>query len=339
METGSKAVVTLGHGSGGRLTQALVRDVFLPRLGNPRLALLGDSAILGNPGGPIAFTTDGFVVSPRFFPGGDIGTLAVCGTVNDLAVAWSRPIALSASFIIEEGLPIEELVRIVDSMARAAVDAGVEVVTGDTKVVERGHGDGIYIVTAGVGAVWPDAPGGPDRMVEGDEIVVSGPIGDHGAVIAALRHGMEPGPGLASDCAPITVLVDALRESGVRPRFLRDPTRGGLATVLAEMARDVDMSAEIREDCIPIRREVRGLCEILGLESLFLACEGRMVAVVPRGSGLRAVDALRTVLSGQEAAVIGRLVPREAAPVILETAFGGRRLCDTPASEPLPRIC
>ena len=331
-------IITLGHGSGGRLTSDLVRDIFLPHLSNPRLDVMGDAAWLPRVEGRLAMTTDGFVVSPRVFPGGDIGCLAVYGTVNDLAVGGAQPLALSASFILEEGLPIDELRRHAESMGNAARHCGVEVVTGDTKVVQRGHGDGLYIVTAGVGRLRDQPPTGAASLLSGDEVVVSGPIGDHGAVIAAIRNGMDPGL-LKSDCGPVLPLVDALYSRGIMPRFLRDPTRGGLATVLSELAKEAGVTVELREADLPVRDEVRGVCDLLGLDPLFLACEGRMVAIVPAGQGSAAVAAMTGCPEGSGARIVGRIVARESGPVVMVTLSGGRRLYDTPASEPLPRIC
>mgnify|MGYP000966807852 CR=1 FL=1 len=331
-------VITLGHGSGGRLTGELVRDVFLPHLSNPRLDALGDAAWLPRVEGRLAMTTDGFVVSPRVFPGGDIGCLAVYGTVNDLAVGGSVPLALSASFLLEEGLPIDELKGFAASMGAAARRCGVEVVTGDTKVVERGHGDGVFVCTAGVGRLRDLPPTGVASVELSDEVVVSGPVGDHGGVIAALRNGLDPGA-LRSDCGPVLALVDALYAAGVRPRFLRDPTRGGLATVLAEFAKEAGRTVDLREADLPVRDEVHAVCDLLGLDPLYLACEGRVVAVVPGGQGAAAAAAFACVPEGKGAAVIGLVVPRESGPVALSTRYGGRRLYDTPTSEPLPRIC
>lgn len=331
-------VVTLGHGSGGRLTADLVREVFLPHLQNPRLAPLSDAAWLPRVEGRLALTTDGFVVSPRSFPGGDIGCLSVYGTVNDLAVGGAWPLALTAAFVLEEGLPLDELRAVAASMGQAAVRCGVEVVTGDTKVVQRGHGDGVYVVTAGVGQLRPQPPPGPGSVREGDEILVSGPVGDHGAVVAALRNGLDPGA-LRSDCDTVLPLVDALYGAGIRPRFLRDPTRGGLAGVLAEMARGAGLSAEIREEDLPVRDEVRAVCDVLGLDPLYLACEGRVAVVVPAGLGGAALATLQSAPGGEGAARIGRMVPAAPSPVVWVTRYGGRRLYDLPTSEPLPRIC
>ena len=284
-------------------------------------------------------STDGFVVSPLEFPGGDIGKLCVVGTLNDLAVAGAVPLWLSAAFILEEGLDLDRLDGIAASMGRTAAGAGVQIVTGDTKVVERGHGDGVYVVTTGVGRLRPEPPPGPTAACEGDAVIVSGSIGDHGAVIAALRMGLDVGAGLRSDCGPVFPLVDALYAAGVRPRFLRDPTRGGLVTVLAELAREARRSVELDESALPVRPEVEGVCAILGLEPLYLACEGRLVAVVAPGDADCALAALRAGPDGAGAAIVGRIVPETTGPVVLRTRFGGARLYDTLAADPLPRIC
>lgn len=329
-----RGVITLGHGSGGLWTRDLVREVFQRHLGNPALDAMGDSAVVPQVPAGLALTTDAFVVHPLFFPGGDIGSLAVFGTVNDLAVAGSVPLHLTAAFVLEEGLSVEDLDRIVASMARAAREAGVRVVAGDTKVVERGHGDGVFIVTSGVGRMRAQAPEGARAVRPGDAVLVSGPIGDHGAVIAAQRMGLSCG--LCSDCGPVTALVDALYEGGVRPRFLRDPTRGGVATVLAEMAREAGVGVEVFEEAIPVREGVHAVCEILGLDPLYLACEGRVVAVVAPEDREAALDAWMTV-SGDAARACGEV--RERGPVLVRTRTGGLRVCDLLASEPLPRIC
>lgn len=331
-------VITLGHGGGGLWTRDLVRDVFRRHLGNPALDAMGDAAVLPQVPAGLALTTDAFVVHPLFFPGGDIGSLSVFGTVNDLAVAGAVPLHLTAAFVLEEGLPIGDLDRIAASMAQAARQAGVQVVAGDTKVVERGHGDGVFIVTSGVGRMRAQAPAGAAAVRPGDAVLVSGPIGDHGAVIAARRMGLELSGGLQSDCGPVTALVDALYDAGVRPRFLRDPTRGGFATVLAEMAREAGACVEVVEEAVPVREGVRAVCEILGLDPLYLACEGRVVAVVAPEDREAALEAWTTV-SGGAARACGEVRERGPAPVLVRTWTGGLRVCDLLASDPLPRIC
>lgn len=331
--------ITLGHGSGGRLTHELVETVFKKTLADEMLDTSCDSAIIGPISGHIAMTTDAFVVSPLFFEGGDIGSLAINGTVNDLAVAGAEPRFISASFILEEGLCISDVSRIAASMARAASLAGVHVVAGDTKVVERGHGDGVYITTTGIGKMRDEPPAGIQAVQPGDIVLVSGPVGDHGAVIAAHRNGLEVEGGLTSDCASVATLVDAMYDAGVRPVFMRDPTRGGLATVLAEVASSCGLPVEIYEKDIPVRAGVTAVCDVLGIDPLYLACEGRVVVFTRPEQAATALDALRSRPEGALSTVIGRVMPGGAGPVVLVTRFGGRRLYDILASDPLPRIC
>jgi hydrogenase expression/formation protein HypE len=332
-------IISLGHGSGGRLTHELVREVFRRHFGNPLLAAEGDAAVLPAGAGGLAVTTDAFVVTPLEFPGGDIGALAVHGSVNDLAVTGAVPQYLSAAFILEEGLPLALLNRIADSMGRAAAACGVSVVAGDTKVVERGHGDGVYIVTTGVGRMRPVAPAGPGAVHAGDAVLVTGPVGDHGATIAAVRSGMTLTE-LVSDTASLVPCVDALYQAGCTPRFLRDATRGGLVTVLAELcAQAPSVSVVLHEADLPVRAAVRTVCGMLGLDPLYLACEGRAVVVVPAGQARTALEALQSVPAGQDAAIVGELAARAPSPVVLTTRYGGTRLYDMLASEPLPRIC
>ena len=347
-------LISLGHGAGGRLTHDLVRDLFAREFANPFLDPLGDAALCPRPEGPIALTTDSFVVDPIFFPGGDIGSLAVRGTVNDLAVAGARPLYLTLGVILEEGLPLDELSRIVASLAAAAREAGVAIVTGDTKVVERGKGDRIFLNTAGVGVLRPDYPRRDRGPRAGDAVLVSGPIGDHGAVILAARRELGLNAELESDCAAVTPLVDALFDAGVVPLFLRDPTRGGLAGVLADLAgEDASPShvagfqskdgpaagVEIDEEAIPIRSAVRAIGEITGIDPLHLACEGRVVAVVERGDLDRALGAWRALPAGASAAAIGRMGDEHPRRVVLRTGLGGARLLARPTAELLPRIC
>jgi hydrogenase expression/formation protein HypE len=335
------ARITLGHGAGGRLTQRLIRELFLPAYGNEMLEPLGDAALLPATGGALAFTTDGFVVSPLFFPGGDIGCLSVYGTVNDLAVAGARPLWLSLGMIIEEGLPLEDLRRVARSVRDAAARAGVQVVTGDTKVVERGKGDGLFITTAGVGLRRGAEP--PRPLQPGDAILVSGPLGDHGAVILSRQRGIRLESELLSDCAPVTPLVDALFAAGMTPLFLRDPTRGGLCGVLADLAGEDDPAAalavEADEGAIPVRPAVAAIGEITGIDPLHLACEGRVVAVVAEDEAARALAAWRALPEGRESALIGRMDAGSPGRVALRTILGGRRLLLRPAADPLPRIC
>ncbi len=331
--------ITLGHGTGGRLTHDLIRQTFVPALKNPLLTPLGDAALLPDLGGPLALTTDAFVVSPLFFAGGDIGTLAICGTVNDLAVGYALPRYLALSVVLEEGLERAVLDRVVASMARKAREAGVVIVTGDTKVVERGKGDGIFITTTGVGPVRRGAPRTDRAPAPGDAILVSGPIGDHGAVIMAARLNLYLGPGLQSDCAPVTGLVSALFSAGTAPLFMRDPTRGGLASVLADLAEDGPFGVAVDEAAIPVRPEVDSVADIVGVDPLQLACEGRVVALVAREEASRALAAWQALPEGQGAACIGSLTAEHAGHVVLHTRYGGARTLLRPTAELLPRIC
>lgn len=331
--------VQLAHGGGGRLSGDLLRDLFLPRLGNDVLDRLEDQATLSWPGGRLAFTTDAFVVRPIFFPGGDIGKLAVHGTVNDLAVGGARPLHLSASFILEEGLLRADLERIAASMGEACRDAGVTLVAGDTKVVDAGKGDQVFITTAGIGVV----PDGVDLSVRaaqpGDRIVLSGTIGDHGMAILCLREGIELETTLRSDTAPLTDLVQRGLKACPSIRLMRDPTRGGLAAVLHEIAAASGTGIRVHESSIPVRPEVRGACEVLGLDPIHVANEGKFVAVVPARDADRLVAALREDPRGRDAAVIGEILADGAGMVRMISAAGGERIVTQPAGEPLPRIC
>ena len=333
--------VTLAHGAGGKSSHALIETVFLKQLRNPLLEPLADSALLpanGHGGERLAFTTDSYVVKPLFFPGGDIGELAVNGTVNDLAMAGARPLCLSAGFIVEEGLPITELERVAESMARAAARAGVPVATGDTKVVERGKADGLYVNTAGVGLA-PVRDLSPARIRPGDCVLVSGTLGDHGMAIMVARGELELEVELESDTAPLHDLVATLLEATDELRCLRDPTRGGLATVLNELALASDTGIVLREAALPLRPEVVGACEILGIDPLYVASEGRLCAVVGAGGADDALAALRAHPLGTEAAIVGEVHADPAGMVLLDTAFGGSRVVDMLAGDPLPRIC
>jgi hydrogenase expression/formation protein HypE len=331
--------ITLSHGAGGKSSHDLVEALFLRELRNPLLEPLTDSAVLTDGAARLAFTTDSFVVRPLFFPGGDIGELAVNGTVNDLAMAGARPIALSAGFIVEEGLPVTDLDRIVASMARAAEAAGVQVATGDTKVVERGKADGLYINTSGVGAIEHDLELGPGAIQPGDRVLVSGPIGDHGMAIMVARGELELEVDLESDTAPLNELVATVLDATAGIRCLRDPTRGGLATVLAELALSAEVGISIDEASLPVRPEVTGACEILGIDPLYVANEGKLVAVVAPEAEDAALEALRSHPLGAGAAVVAEVRPEPPGLVLLETSFGGSRVVDMLAGDPLPRIC
>ncbi len=329
--------VVLAHGGGGRAMHRLIDDVFVRALGGPDLDTARDGATL-DLDGPLVVTTDAFVVSPLFFPGGDIGRLAVCGTVNDVAMGGGDPRHLTAAFVLEEGLPIAELERIVRSMGDAAREAGVPIVTGDTKVVERGKGDGVFINTTGIGPRLSPSPIGPAAIRPGDAILVSGPVGDHGMAVLSVREGLGHETALESDVAPVASAVRALFDAGVGVRCLRDPTRGGLASALCELARSASLAFRIDERAIPIRPEVADGCELLGLDPLYVACEGRFVAVVAEDHAERAVAALDEH-GCAEASVIGRATDEPPGRVTLRSVVGGERIVDMLSGEQLPRIC
>ena len=332
--------ILLGHGSGGKLYRDLVRDVFVTEFANPVLERLDDAACLATPSSRIAFTTDAHVVQPLVFPGGDIGTLAVAGTVNDLATAAARPLALSAAFIIEEGFLVDDLVAICRSMARTCERAGVAIVTGDTKVVQRGACDGLYITTAGIGEVMIAHDLGPEMVQEGDAVLLSGTIGDHALAVLAARAEFHFTVDLQSDCAPLWGLVAAAVDScGDGLRFLRDPTRGGLATVLAELAEGAALGIDIEEEQVPVSPAVRSVCDLLGYEPFALANEGKMVVVVAPECADAVLKALRGHPLGAHAAQIGRITGSHPGRVALRTIFGTRRVLDMPVGELLPRIC
>lgn len=330
--------VQLAHGSGGRAMERLLDTVFRPAFGNPILDRRHDGARLDLTG-PVAFSTDSFVVQPLFFPGGDIGTLAVNGTVNDLAMCGARPRYLSAAFILEEGLAMETLRRIVLSMRDAAARAGVEIVAGDVKVVDRGKADQIFINTAGVGVVVAREAPEPQRVREGDAVILSGDIGRHGIAVMAVRESLGFESEITSDCAPLVEPVLALIESGVSVHCLRDLTRGGLASALCEIAETAGRSIEIVERDIPVREDVRSACELLGLDPLHVANEGRMVAFVPQDQVPLALEALRRVAVTAGATVIGRVGAAPAGRVTCSSPIGGIHVVDRLAGDQLPRIC
>ena len=332
--------ILLAHGGGGRLTQELVREVFLPALANPALSLLSDSAVLEPmPPGRPALTTDAFVVDPPVFPGGDLGYLSVCGTVNDLAVAGAEPVALTWALVLEEGLQVELLKTFVAGAARAAGEAGVAIVAGDTKVVPRGKGDRAYVATAGLGVVPPGRDIGDHRVKPGDAVVVSGPLGDHGATVMACRHELA-GRGLASDCAPLSPLTALLLGSGAAVHAMHDPTRGGIATTCHEVASRAGVRIALEQAAMPVRPEVRAVCELLGLDPLYVACEGRIVAFVASSDAERVVELMAGHPLGRGAARVGRVEVRDAgAPVVLRTPYATERPLDLLAGAELPRIC
>lgn len=330
--------IVLGHGSGGRLTAQLVRDLFLPAFDNPVLRKLDDQAVVDVGAERIALTTDSFVVTPLFFPGGDIGRLAVNGTVNDLAMSGARPLFLSAAFIMEEGLPLEELKRITQSMAEAAAEAGVTIVTGDSKVVNRGSADKLFITTAGVGIVANGVSVSVSNAAPGDVIIVSGTIGDHGMAVWSRREGLEFEGAILSDTAPLNALVDAMLGAG-EIHALRDPTRGGLGTSLCEIAAASSTGIEIDANAIPVREDVKAACETLGMDPLFVANEGKLVAMVSKRSAESVLSAMHGTRYGRDARVIGRVVAEHPGMVLLKTEIGGSRIIDLPFVEQLPRIC
>jgi len=333
--------ILLGHGSGGSLSADLIRDIFIEGLAPNPAAALEDQAILSLDGGAsrLAFTTDSFVVRPLFFPGGDIGTLAINGTVNDLAVGGAEPRFLSAAFILEEGLPIADLRRIVESMRRACDIAGVKLVTGDTKVVDRGKGDQVFITTSGVGWMPPGRSLSIASARPGDCILISGTLGDHGIAIMSLREGIEFETTLESDCASLAGLTRAMLEACPSIRCMRDPTRGGLSSALNELAAASDIGVRIDETTLPIRTEVRAACEMLGLDPLYVANEGKLMAVVPPQDAPRLLAVMRAHPLGKNAAIIGRVVADHAAMVVLNSLVGGERVVTLLAGEQLPRIC
>lgn len=333
----SNDTVELGHGSGGRLTNALVEAIFRPAFTHSETDLTHDGARLEIGGAQLAFTTDSYVVRPLFFPGGDIGTLAVNGTINDLAMCGARPIALSAGFVIEEGFALAELRRVVESMRHAAAAAQVRIVTGDTKVVERGKGDGLYVNTSGVGEIIATRPIEPLRVREGDAILLSGDIGRHGMAVMAARENLGFEPAIASDCAPLAEPVKALIERGLDLHCLRDLTRGGLATALIEIARTAQVAMRIEQSVMPVSDPVRGACEILGIDPLYVANEGRFIAFVPPGQADATLSILREFDS--DAVTIGTVVGgSDRGRVDLQT-LGGAYALDLLTSDQLPRIC
>ncbi|MDZ7374460.1 MAG: hydrogenase expression/formation protein HypE [candidate division KSB1 bacterium] len=328
--------IRLAHGSGGRLTLRLIEEVFRARFGVNEPP--DDSFVTDLPHERIAVTTDAHVVEPIFFPGGDIGRLAICGTVNDLAVQGAVPRLITAAFVLEEGLSLVELDRIVASMAQAAETVGARIVAGDTKVVPKGKGDKVYIVTTGLGVVESPYPLSGSNARPGDVVLVSGPVGEHEMAIIAARSGIALDGDFCSDVAPLLDLAAALWRS-CEVHAMRDPTRGGLATTLNEISRQSRVAIEVDERSVPVRPEVLGACELLGFDPLYLACEGRLVAVVPESEAERALTVLRTHPLGREAAVVGRVLREPEARVYLRTGIGGRRILDLLSGEQLPRIC
>jgi hydrogenase expression/formation protein HypE len=341
--------IVLGHGSGGKLTSELIDKVFLRAFANPILEKLDDQAVLQINGTRLAFTTDSFVVTPIFFPGGDIGTLAINGTVNDLAMSGARPLYLAAAFILEEGLPAEELHRVVESMGAAAREAGVQLVTGDTKVVNRGKGDKLFITTTGIGAIERAVNISASRARLGDKILLSGYIGDHGMAIMSQRENLEFEGAIESDCAALNGLVDSMldgcdavavgRNDDHPMHCMRDPTRGGVATTLNEIASQSKVGMFLHEDQIPVRESVQGACEILGLDPLYVANEGKLVAIVAAGAADAVLQRMQDHPLGRDAKIIGEVVSEHPGMLRMETRVGGTRILDVMFGEQLPRIC
>ena len=334
-----KSHVTVAHGGGGRLTQDLIDHVFRPAFASAALDAQNDGALLSTGETRLAFTTDSHVVTPLFFPGSDIGKLAVNGTVNDLAMCGARPLWLSAGFILEEGLPMETLQRVVESMRQAAAVAGVSIVTGDTKVVERGTADGLYITTAGVGLIEHPGTIAPASVRPGDAVLLSGDIGRHGMAIMATREGLAFESPIESDCAPLVAPVMALLDAGIAVHCLRDLTRGGLATALVEIAESSHHAIAIEEERVPVTELVRGACEILGLEPAYVANEGRMVCFVAPRDADHALDILSRTAPGGPPAMIGYVRPGPAGKVTMKSVIGAERILDRLSGEQLPRIC
>ncbi len=332
--------IDMSHGAGGKATHKLIEGLLLPALENPALAPLSDAALISFGDAHLALTTDSFVVRPLVFPGGSIGELAVNGTVNDLAVSGATPLGLSAALIIEEGLDTEVLTHEVETMAWSAERAGVSISTGDTKVVERGKGDGLYVVTTGVGVADPELNLSSAAVRPGDKILCSGTLGDHGAAILIARGDLELEAEVLSDTRPLTPLAVALKDSaGQGLRFMRDPTRGGVGTVLNELARDSGYGIALWEDTLPIRDVVHGACEILGIDPLYVANEGKLLAVIAPEQADAALDALRNTDGGEDAQIIGEVREEPARMVVMHTQFGGTRMIDMLVGDPLPRIC
>jgi hydrogenase expression/formation protein HypE len=331
--------VLLAHGSGGELSHELVTSIFARTFDNPVLHPLDDSAVISVAGARWAFTTDSYVVTPIFFPGGDIGKLAVCGTVNDLSMSGARPLFLSTGFIIEEGFSISDLKKIVGSMQKTASEAGVQIATGDTKVVNRGGADGIFINTSGIGLIPPGIIISGSNARPGDQVLLSGPIGDHGVAILSAREGLQFSTALESDCAPLNGLVAKMIAASPEIRCLRDPTRGGLASTLNELARQSGVGIWVEERRIPVKEEVRGACELLGFEPWNLANEGKLVAVVSAEAAEAILNAMRAHPLGRDAVRIGEVRKEPPGKVLLRTSIGSTRILDMMVGEPLPRIC
>ncbi|HTX80447.1 MAG TPA: hydrogenase expression/formation protein HypE [Longilinea sp.] len=333
------AQIVMGHGSGGRMTSELIQRVFLPRFSNPALLAGNDFASLQAQGGRLAISTDSHIVNPLFFPGGDIGKLAICGTINDVAMSGATPVSLTAGFILEEGLLISDLEKIADSMQAAAAEAGVQIVAGDTKVVEKGKADGIFINTTGVGWVPQGRVIGGEQAKPGDIVLLSGTLGDHGMAVLTARGDLGFEANIQSDVAPLNHLIAAVLEAAPHTHVLRDPTRGGLATTLNEIACQSDVSIWLDEAIIPVSQPVKAACEMLGFDPLYIANEGKVIVIVPESEADKALGAMKTSPYGKNAVKIGTVKEEEPGRVLLQTLIGGTRILDTLAGEILPRIC
>ena len=333
--------IRLSHGSGGKLMHDIINDLFIRHVNNPMLTQKSDSAILENQAGSIAFTTDSFVVDPIFFPGGDIGKLAVCGTVNDIAVSGARPKYITSSFIIEEGFPVEDLEKIVVSMAREAKDAGIEIVTGDTKVVNIGQCDKVFINTTGIGFVEEKFKhiGSGSNIKPGDKIIVNGNIADHGMAILKSRKDISLEAEIFSDCTCLNGLIQGILEASDGVRFMRDATRGGLAAVLCELAGNNRIGIEVDESSVPVNENVRGMCEIFGFDPMYVANEGKVVIVVDGFEADKILEVMKQDEKGRDSAIIGEIKEEHLGKVIMNTEIGGSRIVDLPVGEQLPRIC
>ena len=331
--------VTLAHGGGGKLMQQLIQEMFVSQFQSSQLDQLHDGVVLSPPSGKLAFTTDSYVVNPIFFPGGSIGELAVNGTVNDLAMCGAEPLYMSVGFIIEEGLSMDELWRVVQLMKKAAENAKITIVTGDTKVVDRGKGDKIFINTSGIGIVPAGVNIDPRRAKPGDDIILSGYIADHGIAIMSVREGLKFDSPVESDCAALNNLVEVMLNIDQDIHVLRDPTRGGVATVLNEIAQSAKVGILIEEKLIPVREEVKGACELLGLDPLYVANEGKLIAFSDNKQSKIIVEAMKKHPHGKDACIIGKVVAEHPGVVILESAIRGKRIVDMISGEQLPRIC
>ncbi len=330
--------ILLAHGSGGKMAHELITKSFIRELSNPLLSKMDDSAVVSF-SGKLAFTTDSYVVSPIFFPGGDIGRLAVCGTVNDLAMSGARPLYLSLAFIIEEGLPYADLKKVVASVKAAVGEAGVQIVTGDTKVVNRGSADKLFINTSGIGIIHDGVKISGSNARPGDIVILSGTIGDHGVAVLSKREGLSFSTKLKSDCAPLGGLVADMLEASRDINCMRDPTRGGLATTLNEIAQQSNVGIRIDEEAIPVREEVLGACEMLGLDPLYIANEGKLIAIVPPADAKSVLKAMKRHPYGKDASVIGKVTDEKPGRVVMNTMIGSSRIVDMLTGDPLPRIC